>query len=138
MSTLKRKADGQAGAEVKKPKQDASIMSFFGGGTPKAQGASGDQPAASKFDKQKWVSRLTEEQRELLDLEISTLHESWLSVLKDELVTREFLELKRFLQRETQAGRHWYPPQKDVYSWYVSSRDWKPKRTSFTPSHLSV
>ncbi|KAK0734419.1 uracil-DNA glycosylase-like protein [Lasiosphaeria miniovina] len=132
MSTLKRKAATQAaGADAKKPKQNSSIMSFFGPPkvTPSAASSSsstaatttganaGPEPAAPKFDKVKWVASLTPEQRELLQLEITTLHHSWLALLKDEITTKEFLDLKRFLNRETAAGKKWFPPKEDVYSW---------------------
>ncbi len=123
MSTLKRKAGADAGSDAKKPKQ-GNIMSFFGAPkpSPAAAGAakSGAAPAAAtpKFDKAKWAATLTPEQRQLLQLEIDTLHESWLALLKDELVTKEFLELKKFLERETAAGKKWFPPKEDVYSWY--------------------
>lgn len=70
-----------------------------------------------KFDKAKWVAKLTKEQQQLLKLEIDTLGESWLAVLKDELVTPSFLDLKRFLSREHTAGRKIFPPPQDVYSW---------------------
>lgn len=124
MSTLKRKAGSQASAaDAKKPKQNGSITSFFNtpkpaGGSGSVAGGSGSQPTAPKFDKEKWVKSLTEEQRSLLKLEIDTLHESWLVHLKDEITTKEFLELKRFLDRETAAGKKWFPPKEDVYSWY--------------------
>ena len=55
--------------------------------------------------------------REVLKLEIETLDESWLAHLKDEITTKEFLELKKFLDRETKAGKKWFPPKEDVYSW---------------------
>ena len=45
------------------------------------------------------------------------MHDSWLSVLKDDLVTNEFLGLKRFLKAEKDAGKKVYPPEGDVYSW---------------------
>lgn len=74
-----------------------------------------------KFDKAKWVAKLTKEQQQLLKLEIDTLGESWLAVLKDELVTPSFLDLKRFLSREHMAGRKIFPPPQDVYSWLVTT-----------------
>lgn len=131
MSSLKRKAGAQVGTDAKKPKQNGNIMSFFGAPGVKAAAngsstgsggaaAAAAQPALPKFDKQKWVAGLTAEQRELLSLEINTLHVSWLALLKDEIVSKEFLELKRFLSRETAAGKKWFPPKEDVYSWYVS------------------
>lgn len=138
MSTLKRKAGTAAGAEPKKAKQ-GNIMSFFGAPKPAPTSAAGSanggsssnsastaasaaaaaapEPAGPKFDKAKWAASLTPEQRQLLQLEIDTLHESWLALLKDELVTKEFLELKKFLDRETAAGKKWFPPKEDVYSW---------------------
>ncbi|PWW77391.1 uracil-DNA glycosylase [Tuber magnatum] len=45
------------------------------------------------------------------------MHDSWLSVLKDELVTNEFLGLKRYLKGEKEQGKRVYPPEGDVYSW---------------------
>ena len=119
MSSLKRKAGLQAGADSKKPKQNRNIMSFFGGPAPGSAGVGAAGAAQPKFDKDKWVAGLTDEERKLLDLEIKTMHDSWLAVLKDEIVTNEFLELKRFLARETAAGKKWFPPKEDVYSWYV-------------------
>ena len=135
MSSLKRKA-GALASEPKKAKQDGSIMSFFGApkstngaaaanGTAKpgaaaaAATAMASEPPALKFDKAKWVASLTDEQKQLLKLEIETLHESWLGLLKDEVTSKEFLELKRFLNKETGAGRKWFPPAEDVYSWFV-------------------
>lgn len=125
-STLKRKAGAATGGnDAKKPKANASIASFFG--APKPGPATGSSPAAApstptiKFDKAKWVAGLTDEQRELLQLEIDTLDESWLAQLKDDVTTKEFLNLKRFLHQETKSKRKWFPPAEDVYSWYVLS-----------------
>ncbi|KAL6876643.1 uracil-DNA glycosylase-like protein [Trichoderma novae-zelandiae] len=119
MSNLKRKAATIGNeTEAKKPKANGSIASFFGA-VPKPAGASpvsAPSPAA-KFDKAKWVEGLTAEQKELLKLEIETLHDSWLALLKDDVTSKEFLELKKFLNRETAAGKKWFPPKEDVYSW---------------------
>jgi uracil-DNA glycosylase len=93
-----------------------SITSFFGAPKPKVGEAKA--PVASKFDKEAWVAKLTDEQKELLKLEIDTLHESWLAVLKDEVVTKEFLDLKKFLKQEIASGKKVFPPMEDVYSWY--------------------
>jgi uracil-DNA glycosylase len=135
MSSLKRKASNLV-STAKKPKQDGSIMSFFGGpkstsatstsGTasgsgvaPPSSSPAAPEPPAPKFNKEKWVAGLTPEQKELLQLEIDTLDDSWLVLLKDEVTSKEFLDLKRFLNRETEAGKKWFPPKEDVYSWYV-------------------
>ncbi|KAH7155429.1 uracil-DNA glycosylase-like protein [Dactylonectria estremocensis] len=114
MSTLKRKAASAAnGGDAKKPKANGSIASFFGAAPKPAAPAT----PVVKFDKAKWVASLTEEQKDLLKLEIDTLDESWLAHLKDDVTTKEFLDLKRFLNRESSAGRKWFPPKEDVYSW---------------------
>ncbi|KAH6847473.1 uracil-DNA glycosylase-like protein [Chaetomium sp. MPI-CAGE-AT-0009] len=118
MSNLKRKAGADAGAESKKPKQ-GNIMSFFGGpkSSPAPAADAAPEPTPAKFDKAKWAASITPEQRALLKLEIDTLHESWFALLKDELLSREFLELKKFLQREAAAGKTVFPPKEDIYSW---------------------
>ncbi|KAK4227479.1 uracil-DNA glycosylase [Podospora fimiseda] len=134
MSTLKRKAGSHAGgADAKKVKQDGNIMSFFGAPKPgplaaankntaapagaASQFSTAIEPPPLKFDKEKWVASLTTEQKKLLQLEIDTLHESWLAHLKDEITSKEFLELKRFLEREYSAGKKVFPPKEDIYSW---------------------
>ena len=128
--SLKRKAADLAADAAKKPKSNASITAFFGQPKPNA-GSSPSQPASSptaaetqpvKFDKDAWVAKLTPEQKELLALEINTLHESWLGVLKDDVVSQEFLDLKRFLKKEVETGKKVFPPSGDVYSWYSSPR----------------
>ena len=129
---VKRGADHLAGsaADTKKPKANGSITAFFG--APKPSGnlnATGDSAGSastgpmSKFNKEKWVSNLNAEQKELLKLEIDTLHETWLAHLKDELLTKEFLALKRFLKKEIDSGQKIFPPLEDVYSWYAAVSD---------------
>ena len=125
--SLKRKAADIVAAEAKKPKANSSITSFFG--PPKTVSTSSTNPSkdstdpapapAVKFDKEKWVAGLSEEQRALLKLEIETLDESWLAVLKEEITTKSFLDLKKFLKSEAEAGKKIFPPSQDVYSWYV-------------------
>jgi len=122
-SSLKRKAVDLAAADAKKPKANGSITSFFGApktisSSSKASGTSSAAAApVTNFDKEKWVAKLTDEQRELLKLEIDTLHESWLAHLKDEVLTPKFLDLKRFLKKEKDEGKTIFPPLEDVYSW---------------------
>lgn len=124
--SLKRKAADLTDMAAKKPKVNASITSFFS--APKSN-ADPSKPASNaspptnpeptvKFDKTKWIEGLNEEQKELLKLEIETLHDSWLAHLKDEVTTKEFLELKRFLKREMETGKKIFPPMEEVYSWY--------------------
>lgn len=111
--SLKRKA-AELAKDAKKPKPNASITSFFG--APKPKPAS---EVAATFDKAAWVEKLSDEQKDLLKLEIDTLHDSWLPPLKDVLVSEQFLELKRFLKKELSSGKTVYPPMADVYSWYA-------------------
>ena len=113
--SLKRKATDSAattGGDAKKSKANSSITSFFG--APRSA-------KAEEFDKDKWVAGLTAEQKELLKLEIDTLHESWLAHLHDELVKPDFLKLKKFLKKEKEGKVTVFPPEGDIYSWYVRS-----------------
>lgn len=127
---LKRAADHLAGPAVdsKKAKCNGSITSFFGAPKSKAPGpgpvkSPAGAAASPVFNRQKWVATLSAEQKELLDLEINTMHESWLAHLKDEIVKPEFLALKRFLQKEKQSGTKIFPPEDDIYSWYGNTMD---------------
>ncbi|KAI1375421.1 uracil-DNA glycosylase [Hypoxylon crocopeplum] len=129
MSSLKRKSQGPLGSgdANKKPKVNASITSFFG--APKSSPSSSPAAASSangtskpdapplKFDKDKWVASLTLEQKRHLQLEIQTLDPSWLSYLRDEITSPEFIALKKFLESEVKAGKKVFPPREDVYSW---------------------
>jgi uracil-DNA glycosylase len=126
--SLKRKAADIAAAEAKKPKANSSITSFFGppktisstSSTNPSKGAADTAPApAVKFDKEKWVAGLSEENKALLKLEIETLDPSWLAVLSSTITTKSFLDLKKFLKTEAEAGKKIFPPSEDVYSWYV-------------------
>lgn len=122
-TSLKRKAADLAAAEAKKPKANGSITSFFG--APKTNTSTSStnpskpptEPAPVKFNKDEWIAKLNPEQKELLKLEIETLHESWLAVLKDEVTSKEFLRLKKFLKEEGEKGTKIFPPMEDVYSW---------------------
>lgn len=121
--SLKRSANTSSSpGAAKKPRANGSITSFFGAPKPK-EGASTPKagapapPPTVKFNKEKWVSSLTAEQKELLQLEIDTLDESWLAHLKDEVVSPEFLNLKRFLKKEKESKATIFPPENDIYSW---------------------
>lgn len=69
------------------------------------------------FEKQKWVNSLSEEEKVLLQLEIETLHISWLVFLHKELTKPYFLKLKKFLQTQKSQGKTIFPPQDQIYSW---------------------
>ncbi|MCJ1307920.1 uracil DNA glycosylase [Agyrium rufum] len=124
-TAVKRKATDIAATTAKKPKADASITSFFGAPKSiststlpsKAQPGNAASTPVSKWNKEAWVEKLTDEQKDLLKLEIDTLDESWLAHLKDEILTKDFLELKRFLKKEKESGKIIYPPLPEVYSW---------------------
>jgi uracil-DNA glycosylase len=81
--------------------------------------AKGETSAPPKFDKAAWVAKLTPEQKDLLQLEIDTMHDSWLYHLKDELTHPSFLELKRFLKKEWASDKRIFPPKEDIYSWFA-------------------
>jgi len=92
------------------PKPNSGPLSSVNGNT------STNAPTVN-FDKDKWIKGLTAEQKDLLQLEIDTLHESWLKELKDEVTSTGFLDLKRFLKRERQSGKKIFPKEEDIYSW---------------------
>lgn len=83
------------------------------GSTSSASAAAPTKP----FNKETWLASLTAEQKSLLALEINTLDESWLRLLKDEITKPDFLSLKRFLASEVTSGKKVFPPSGDVYSW---------------------
>jgi uracil-DNA glycosylase len=116
--SLKRKAGEAATDATKKPKVNGSITAFFGAPKPSPNSKT---VAEAKFDREAWVAKLTDEQKDLLQLELDTLHESWLPHLKDVLLNPQFLNFKKFLQQELKSGKVVYPPMKDVYSWYAST-----------------
>jgi uracil-DNA glycosylase len=125
--SLKRKASTLPLSDAKKPKADSSITSFFSSPktvspATKVNGTTTDSNPGSapalKWDKEKWVKTLTAEQKDLLALEIGTLHESWLKELRDEITSPSFLNLKKFLKKEHEAKKKIFPPAMDVYSWY--------------------
>ena len=129
MATLKRKADVQSASasDLKKPKKDSSLISFFGAPKPTTSSTNSAGPLSTngpasesppvRFDKDKWIASLSTEQRKLLKLEIDTLDPSWLAYLKEDVVSRDFLDLKRFLQKEIDGGQKIFPPLEEVYSW---------------------
>jgi uracil-DNA glycosylase len=117
--SVKRKSEHVSAPDAKKPK-GGSITAFFGAPQPKPVNTESGRtatPRPSNFNKEKWVASLTPEQKELLQLEIDTLDESWLAHLKDEVVTTDFLNLKRFLKKEKDTNVKVFPPEEDVYSW---------------------
>ncbi|KAI9368937.1 uracil-DNA glycosylase-like protein [Aspergillus egyptiacus] len=108
--------------DSKKPKVNGSITSFFSAPKSKTTTTTTPKPptpssVSPSFNKQKWAATLSPEQKELLQLEIETMDESWLAHLKEEIVKPEFLALKRFLQKEKQSGAKIFPPEEDIYSW---------------------
>lgn len=126
MASVKRKAEPLSGSasDLKKPKKDAALTSFFG--APKSSPTTSQsltngnsEPASTpvKFDKEKFISTLTPEQKSLLKLELDTLDPSWLAHLRDEITSPSFLELKRFLASEIKSGKKIFPPLEEVYSW---------------------
>nr|OQO19303.1 hypothetical protein B0A51_13585 [Rachicladosporium sp. CCFEE 5018] len=120
--SLKRKAVDVAGDASKKAKSNASITSFFGApkSSPSSKASSDPSAAATKatpFDKDAFVAKLSSEQSSLLNLELTTLHDTWLAALAPDLLHPSFLSLKRFLASERSAGTKVFPPKEDVYAW---------------------
>lgn len=122
MSFKRKEPPSSSPSDSKKPKKQGDLTSFFAAPKVTSSVVNGatvkDAEPAAKFDKAKWVASLNDEQRKLLKLEIDTLDPSWLAVLKEEILTPGFLELKRFLNKEIESRQKIYPPMEDVYSWY--------------------
>ncbi|CCH40827.1 hypothetical protein BN7_361 [Wickerhamomyces ciferrii] len=75
-----------------------------------------DDDKLSDF-KKKFITKLTEEQKHLLSLEINTIEDSWFEVLSDEFLKPYFLSLKKFLITQKTAKHTIFPPENDIYSW---------------------
>ena len=79
--------------KLETPVKSKSITAFFkpaeGPASKKRviSTASISKAVIPKFDKTKWIEGLTAEQRQLLDLEINTLHDSWLASLPRRIST---------------------------------------------------
>ncbi|KAL0260682.1 uracil DNA glycosylase [Diplodia seriata] len=115
--SLKRKAADAVATQAKKPKANGSITAFFGPPKPVVSAEGAAIKPTAKFDKDAWAAKLTDEQRDLLKLEIETLDETWLLHLKEEITSPEFLNLKRFIKKEKEDGKKIFPPEPDIYSW---------------------
>ncbi|ODQ64614.1 uracil-DNA glycosylase [Nadsonia fulvescens var. elongata DSM 6958] len=111
---------------AKKPKVEDTVteraVPIIKSGLPffkldKTRPSSNESKILSVFDKKKWVDSLSIEQQDLLELEINTLEESWLTHLHKELVKPYFLELKRFLKAEKDRKQIVFPSDRDIYSW---------------------
>lgn len=114
----KRAATDAVTASAKKVKS-AAITSFFkkdGVSHSSTPRTAAPVDTSAPFVKSEWLKGLDDRQRNLLKLEIDTLHESWLGVLHEELTKPYFLKLKEFLAKE-RASTTIFPPEKDVYSW---------------------
>ena len=116
---MSSKRAGEAVTGSAKKAKTAAITSFFKkdavihSSTPRNAKAA-DQ--TTPFDRDSWLSGLDDRQRDLLRLEIDTLHPSWLGVLHAELTKPYFLSLKEFLAKERRS-KTVFPPEEDVYSW---------------------
>lgn len=74
-------------------------------------------PIDPSFDKGKFIESLTDEERDLLDLELNTMEDSWFELLYKEFTKPYFLNLKRFLKKEWEGNTTIFPPKEDIYSW---------------------
>ncbi|QNP97641.1 uracil-DNA glycosylase-like protein [Yarrowia lipolytica] len=73
--------------------------------------------ANASFDQSAWLNGLKPADKELLDTEITHIHDSWLPHLHKEISKPQFLNLKKFLASREAAGVNIFPPKKDIYSW---------------------
>ncbi|KAG2180816.1 hypothetical protein INT43_008395 [Umbelopsis isabellina] len=105
----KKPATGSAGNNARQ----SSLLSMWGG---KATVESGKAIASLAVATPVTISKpdfekdLTEEEKELLKLEMDTLHPEWLRILKPELTKPSFKKLKKFLLAEKKDGKKIFPP----------------------------
>lgn len=103
-------------SEPDSSKHDSSIHSTqTQDNSPSSDDDYADFCAQHNFNKEQWVASLTPEERELLQLEVTTIHITWLVFLHKELTKPYFLKLKRFLK--SQSGKTVFPPPEHIYSW---------------------
>ncbi|KAL5504039.1 UNG1 [Sanghuangporus vaninii] len=110
---------------VKKQKLDrtASSLDVQDVSVPTKSVTSGLQTLNSiPFSMQAFKDSLTEEQKELLNLELETMGKSWLKVLKDEFKKPYFISLKKFLWSEgvkgpADANKNIFPAPSNIYAW---------------------
>lgn len=69
------------------------------------------------FNREKFIEALTDEERTLLNLEITTMDASWFEILHSEITKPYFIELKKFLNKEWESSTPIFPPKEDIYSW---------------------
>ncbi|KIY64572.1 uracil-DNA glycosylase [Cylindrobasidium torrendii FP15055 ss-10] len=72
---------------------------------------------AIPFNLATFVDSLSDENRQLLDLESKTMGNSWLKLLQVEITKAYFLRLKTFLHKEMNGGVIVFPPAQDIYAW---------------------
>ncbi|KAI9293191.1 uracil-DNA glycosylase, partial [Neoconidiobolus thromboides FSU 785] len=64
-----------------------------------------------------FLAQLSDEVKDLLQLELTTMEPSWLKVLIKEIQKPYFLKLKQFLLDEKKNGKKVFPPEAQIYSW---------------------
>lgn len=74
------------------------------------------QVGLSKF-KQDFIKKLSDEEKELLELEINTMEDLWFEKLHKEFTKPYFLKLKKFLKTQYDNKVLVFPPKEDIYSW---------------------
>ncbi|KAL1747122.1 uracil-DNA glycosylase-like protein [Schizophyllum fasciatum] len=101
----------------------ASSSSVISSGSP-AKASSLPPLNSIPFSVSAFVDSLTDEQKQLLRLEIECMNKVWLKVLKDEIKKPYFIALKRFLWAEgvhgpddTPTPLKVYPAPCDIYAW---------------------
>ncbi|KAI8359770.1 uracil-DNA glycosylase [Mortierella sp. GBAus27b] len=82
--------------------------------TKETSSSTSDAPVKAKAD---ILKTLTDDKKELLQLEQDTMDTTWLRALQSEFTKPYFLELKRFLKQEEASNQKTFPPKPDIYSW---------------------
>ncbi|KAI8336281.1 uracil-DNA glycosylase-like protein [Chlamydoabsidia padenii] len=101
-----------------KPKETTTATVTEKTTTVDKENANNDTDSSSSLDLAKSLFEdVDDETKNLLHLEITTMHYDWLRVLKPELTKAYFIKLKKYLKQELLDKQVIYPPAKDIYSW---------------------
>ncbi|KAI9318627.1 uracil-DNA glycosylase-like protein [Dichotomocladium elegans] len=116
MSLKRALTDGSTNVSKKPaPTRQASLLSMF---KPKvAPTNKGDDTTVAPLKSKDLLADLSEEHKELLELEMTTMHPEWIKALKPEFTKAYFIQLKKFLRAETAANKKIFPPAPEIYSW---------------------
>ncbi|ORX55002.1 uracil-DNA glycosylase [Hesseltinella vesiculosa] len=122
---IKRTNEDSVVNDSKKKKQ-ATLFSMFKPKAPANETTSKNENAVDTLSVSTNVSpesasdlfaSESNENKALLELEITSMQYDWLKALRKEVTKPGFLKLKKFLEQEKKDKQTIYPPENQIYSW---------------------